>query len=59
MIKIAILCHKFKVPLIIDEAHGSHIRFLNLPEFQGVSICMSELQARKKNAFLFDLIIFF
>jgi arginine/lysine/ornithine decarboxylase len=32
---IARLCHSKGVPLIVDEAHGSHLRFLKRPEQLG------------------------
>ena len=29
------LCHQHRIPVIVDEAHGSHIRFLEADEYQG------------------------
>jgi len=29
------LCHKYGVPLIVDEAHGSHLQFLEEGSLEG------------------------
>ena len=33
--EIISLCHSRGVPVIVDEAHGSHLRFLERPELAG------------------------
>lgn len=35
MKRIVDLCHSFSVPVIIDEAHGSHLKFLNDSTLRG------------------------
>jgi seryl-tRNA(Sec) selenium transferase len=29
------LCHEHNIAVIVDEAHGSHLKFLNLTDYQG------------------------
>ena len=33
--EIVRLCHSKNVPVIVDEAHGSHLRFLGRPDMLG------------------------
>lgn len=33
--EIVELCHSKGVPVIVDEAHGSHLRFLGRPDMLG------------------------
>lgn len=33
--EIVQLCHSKSVPVIVDEAHGSHLRFLGRPDMLG------------------------
>lgn len=40
---IITLCHDNNIPVIIDEAHGSHLRFLKLDQFQGILAFISIL----------------
>lgn len=34
--EIVKLCHSKNVPVIVDEAHGSHLRFLGRPDMLGM-----------------------
>ena len=33
--KVVSLCHQHSIPVIIDEAHGSHLKFLNRKDYAG------------------------
>ena len=53
--QIIALCHSRGVPVIVDEAHGSHLRFLGRSDMSGVCTYDSyECTLKKSRDFLFS-----
>jgi arginine/lysine/ornithine decarboxylase len=53
--EIAELCHAHNVPLIIDEAHGSHLRFLKDPDLEDALACGADLVVQSTHKSLTSL----
>jgi len=53
--QIIALCHKNNIPVIIDEAHGSHLRFLNDPKLQDGLACGADVVVQSTHKTLTSL----
>lgn len=49
------LCHSRGVPLIVDEAHGSHLRFLKLEQYQDAIACGADIVVQSTHKTLSSL----
>ena len=38
---IAAVCHRYDIPLITDEAHGAHLKFMRPEDKEGRAVCFS------------------
>lgn len=55
LVALAKCCHEYGVPLIVDEAHGSHLRFLNLDQYQDAIACGADVAIQSTHKTLTSL----